>query len=275
MDCWRPIAGWVRSLDLIFPRACTLCERILDDPSERALCRECWQSMPPIEDACIRCGAPHVSKDTSIPKNRRRKKPGAGDCPYCRNRPWAMGRVFAFTTYSGTALRIARYIKEARCEPLACQIGIAMAEWLVRHQPFSMAHYDIVVPIPQHWYRRLTHRYNQAEVLARQLAQQLDGNLALRYLNRSRWTQKQGMKTISERRINVLGAFSVPSPRRRSIAGKRVLLVDDIMTSGATMNEAARAFREGGACHVDGVIFARGVGVRGGAALSVPGPANA
>jgi predicted amidophosphoribosyltransferase len=149
-------------------------------------------------------------------------------------------------------------MKEPSYEPLARQMGDFLGDWLKQQEGFAPEHYDYVIPIPQHWFRRLTHRYNQAEVLATRIGLALDQKVEERWLRRARWTQKQGMKTISERVTNMYGAFMCP--RRKGLVGRRILLVDDVMTSGATLDQAAHALRQSGALHVDAVVFARGVG---------------
>jgi predicted amidophosphoribosyltransferase len=134
-----------------------------------------------------------------------------------------------------------------------------MGTWLVGQEAFAAEHYDIVVPIPQHWLRRLTLRYNHAEVLAGRIGQAIGQKMEQRRLRRVRWTQKQGMKSISERIANLHGAFEC-SPHA-ALRGARVLLVDDVMTSGATLDQAAKALKGRGVLQVDAVVFARGIGV--------------
>jgi predicted amidophosphoribosyltransferase len=170
-------------------------------------------------------------------------------------------RVFAFTVYAGAAIRVARKMKEPRHEPLTEQMGSALAAWLTQATPFAVEHYDAIVPIPQHWYRRLTQRYNHSEVLASGLAAALNCPTAEGWLHRARWTPKQGMKTIAERLKNMERAFTVPARFTRRIQDRRFLLVDDVMTSGATLDQAAWALKQRGALMVDAVVFARGLGV--------------
>jgi predicted amidophosphoribosyltransferase len=148
-------------------------------------------------------------------------------------------------------------MKEAHGEPLTRSIGDLLAVWLKSQEGFTPQAYDMIVPIPQHWLRRLTHRYNQANTLAERIGQSLSMRCSESVLRRSRWTQKQGMKTISERRENLLEAFEVPKPE--TVRYRSFLLIDDVMTSGTTLQEAAKALRAAGARRVDAVVFARGV----------------
>jgi predicted amidophosphoribosyltransferase len=156
-------------------------------------------------------------------------------------------------------------MKEPAYEGLTRQLGDRIGDWLTgqllppSEQPilFAPEHYDAVIPIPQHWFRKLTHRYNQADVLASRVGAAIDQPVRSKWLRRSRWTQKQGMKTVVEREFNMLGAFRAGPAK--AIQGKRLLLVDDVMTSGATLHQAASSLRSAGAIHVDAVVFARGI----------------
>ena len=251
---------WGEWLDLIFPRACALCSHPLTDPEARSLCGRCFDQLNPIENGCLRCGAPVENESVAV-----RKKPKKGKrtrCSVCEKSPLEMTRVFAFTVYADTAIRVARKMKEPRYEPLAEQIGRSVAVWLLQATPFAVEHYDAFVPIPQHWFRRLSLRYNQSEVLAAGLSAVLGGRVEDRWLHRTRWTPKQGMKTIAERRKNMHRGFDVPEKYTGRIQGRRFLLVDDVMTSGATLDQAAWALKQRGALMVDAVVFARGLGAR-------------
>ncbi|MCU0707305.1 MAG: hypothetical protein MUF23_03340 [Pirellula sp.] len=171
-----------------------------------------------------------------------------------------MTRVFAYTTYANDAIRIARKMKEPHSESMARQVGKAMAEWLIHATAFAPEHYDALIPIPQHWFRRLTLRYNQSEVLASSIASTVGSRVEDAWLQRTRWTQKQGMKTIAERVVNMKDAFRIAQKHKDRIEGRRFLLVDDVMTSGATLDQAAAVLKRQGAVMVDAVVFARGLG---------------
>lgn len=148
-------------------------------------------------------------------------------------------------------------MKESHGESLTLSIGDVLTEWLKVQEGFSEVSYDGIVPIPQHWVRRIVQRYNQSVTLGHRMSRGLEIPCLENLLDRGRWTQKQGMKTISERRENLLGAFTVPKPHE--VRYRSFLLVDDVMTSGATLQEAARALLQAGARRVDAVVFARGI----------------
>jgi len=260
--------GWRAFLDLLFPRACLLCRNLVTENGLSSICTACQEDLQPIQLGCRRCGAPHQRNDQPALVARKLGGPGVASsvsearrpsnhCRLCKGQNWEFGRVWCFTTYQSKAARAARLIKESRCESLTRDIGQLLAEWLKHQEEFSEIHYDSIVPIPQHWLRRLSHRYNQAAALGQCLAHRLDIPCRETILKRIRWTQKQGIKTILERRENLLGAFRAPS--RKSVEFQSFLLIDDVMTSGATLHEAAKALRNSGARRVDAVVFARGI----------------
>jgi len=182
----------------------------------------------------------------------------AKKCFYCERRKWSFRRAYCYTSYAGTAARAARKIKQQSSEPLAIELGKRIGQWLHQHASFDSKSYDLLVPIPQHWFRRITLRYNQAEVLAENISRELNIPIRRHRLYRTRWTEKQGTKTIVERRTSVTDSFACK--RTAELQGAKILLVDDIVTSGATAHEAAIALRKAGASRVDVAAFARGVG---------------
>ena len=128
-----------------------------------------------------------------------------------------------------------------------------LAGWAARKGRLLLDRADVIAPIPLHWTRRLRRRTNQAADLARHLASNGPA-YAPRLLIRTRATGNQGGKDRAERTANVLGAFA-PGPGA-AIEGKRVLLIDDVMTTGATLSEAARICRMAGAASVDILVLA-------------------
>jgi len=258
------IAQLSSMVDLFFPRACALCVELLGEDNRGCLCSHCRDLLVPLDDPCLKCGAPRGEGLQLGHPEKKRKKPERA-CRWCRNRRWQFHRVFSFTVYVGAAIPAVRKMKEPTYEGLTRQLGDRIGDWLTGRlqssleQPllFAPEHYDAVIPIPQHWFRKMTHRYNQADVLASRVSAAIDQPVRSHWLRRSRWTQKQGMKTVVEREFNMLGAFRAAP--LKAIEGKRLLLVDDVMTSGATLHQAASALRAAGAIHVDAVVFARGI----------------
>jgi ComF family protein len=117
---------------------------------------------------------------------------------------------------------------------------------------------DVIVPVPLYWWRRWTRGYNQSAVLAQALARQLCIPCRTRWLRRVRHTARQAILSAAARRPNVQEAFFAPA--RAELRGKIVLLVDDVLTTGSTANDAARALREAGVARVVVAVLARGHG---------------
>ncbi len=246
-------ARWYRPLvDLIFPRICMLCSEPIVGPDQESLCDSCALDIRPTELRCPCCSAP--ISDTLAALAVASKK-----CYYCERRKWSFRRAYCYTAYADKAARAARKIKQPTCEPLAIEIGKRIAGWLQTHPPFLTHTYDAIVPVPQHWLRRAALRYNQADVLAIQISKVLQLPIRRHWLYRTRWTEKQGTKTIEERRTGPLHSFDCKP--RKELAGASILVVDDIVTSGATAHEASQALRQAGVMRVDIAAFARGVGV--------------
>lgn len=247
-----PKSLWLRNcIDLVYPRVCSLCNQTIVDTEHESICSGCFDGLRPTEDGCPHCSAPQLKRNPYRASTKN-------DCYYCEKRKWYFGRAYCFTAYAGAAARIARKIKQPTHEALAMEVGRLVGQWLAERSDLIMSEYDFCVPIPQHWMRRLRFRYNQADVLAEHIAMQLQIPVHRNRLFRSRWTEKQGTKSINERLVAVQDSFVYSS--KASIKGSKVLLIDDIVTSGATASDAARALKAAGAKQVDVVAFARGVG---------------
>jgi ComF family protein len=184
----------------------------------------------------------------------RPRRPGgfARPLPGLR-RPPAFGRARAALRYDQGAKRLILPFKHAdRTElggPLAAHMARAGAELL--------AHAELVVPVPAHWRRRLHRRYDQAALLARAVARFAGRPCAPDLLRRVRHTPALGDRGAAERSALVADAFALRRGRAPLVAGRRVLLVDDVLTSGATADACARVLLEAGAAAVDALAAAR------------------
>jgi ComF family protein len=133
----------------------------------------------------------------------------------------------------------------------------AMGRWMARAGRELLDGADVLVPVPLHWRRAWGRRYNQSGALARIIARQTGVKVATEALRRVRPTQQQIGLSRSQRASNVQGAFKVTEARRSDIQGRRVVLVDDVLTSGATTDACARALLRAKAAQVDVLVFAR------------------
>lgn len=235
------------AVDLLFPPSCAFCHSMLPEESDRLPlcndCRECLSLRP--EHVCRRCGAAvdvhQVSHD---------------NCSRCRRRRLPFVEVVALGSYEGDLRRAVLRIKRSGHEMLAK----AISELFVSRQAsrFSSLDCDVIVPMPMHWRRRLWRGTNSPELVAQYLAHRLEKPVLAGLLRRRNTRLQSGLSSIQRRR-NVAGALSL----RRGYAfdGRQVLLVDDILTSGATCSEAARILRKSGAKAVAVAALARTEGI--------------
>jgi ComF family protein len=174
-------------------------------------------------------------------------------CPACLARPRAFQRARAACVYDEHSRELILKLKHADRTDLAD----LFARWLSRAAVGLLAEADAVVPVPVHRARLLRRRYNQAAEIARPLARMAGLAYLPDVLVRRRDTDSQGGKSASGRRRNVAAAFAVPETRRSRVAGRRIVLVDDVLTTGATAEGCARALLAAGATSVTLSVVAR------------------
>jgi ComF family protein len=229
-----------RALDLMLP------PQALDGgarPLTTGLSAAAWSQIAFIEaPACDGCGLP-FEYDL-----------GAGArCAACMARPKAFGRARAACLYDDASRELILKLKHADRPELARLLAL----WLSRAACDLIAEADVVAPVPLHPLRLFARRYNQAAEIARPLARRAKLAFLPEALSRKRDTGSQGGKSGRGRRLNVKGAFEVPPAARAQVAGRRVLLVDDVMTTGATAEACAKALFAAGAAAVDVAAVAR------------------
>jgi ComF family protein len=229
-------------LQILYPNVCWLCGQSIA-PELPAFCPQCHDAVfiDP-HPSCPRCAAtvgPFVAVDSG--------------CRYCRGADFAFDGAIRLGPYQGQLREVVLRLKESYNEGLAELVG---AEWASRHlEAWRALGIGCVVPVPLHWWRRWQRGYNQSEALARILAAALRVPCRTHGLRRIRATAHQAALALTARRENVRGAFQ---PRRSvTFQGQTVLLVDDVMTTGSTAHEAARALRRGGAARVVVAVLAR------------------
>lgn len=227
--------------DALFPPQCPSCAA--PTGSAAALCPDCWGKMGFVGAACRRCALPLESEL-------------AGDdaeCPACLTRPPAFARARAVMTYDGGRDMVLRFKHAERTDYVP-----AFAAWLARAGAPLLESADLIVPVPLHRWRLLKRRYNQAALLGNALARRTGIAAFPDALVRTRATPSQGaMISARMRRRNVLAAFAVRPGARDAVKGKHVLLVDDVMTTGATLESAARTLKRAGAAEVSALVLAR------------------
>lgn len=227
-------------VDLAFP------PRHLDENSERPLAGglsgAAWSRVTFLEAPwCDGCGSPFDYD------------PGPGSlCPACSGRRRAFARARAACLYDEHSRDLLLQLKHAD----RTELPPLFATWIERAACELLADAELVAPVPLHWTRLLGRRCNQAAEIARPLARRTGATFAPDLLVRKR-PGTQGGKSGAGRRRSVRGAFAVPERSRPRLQGRRVLLVDDVMTTGATAEACARALLRAGAAAVDVAVVAR------------------
>lgn len=237
--------GWAahRLLDGLLPPRCPCCGALVHGPQR--LCADCFGRLTFIADpACQCCGLPF---GTAGEAGRQRL------CGTCLARPPAFTRARAALTYDEPAQRLLLPFKYADRTELAGLLAMLMR----RAGVSLLAEADLLVPVPLHRRRLVQRRYNQAALLARHLAALAARPWAADALRRSRATQPLGPLSAAERRRAVAGAFSVNPAALPRLHGRRILLIDDVLTSGATASACAEVLRAAGAAQVDVLVAAR------------------
>ena len=224
--------------DLVFPPLCIACR---EPGGSTGFCADCWSKIQFLDGPlCARCGTPF-----DVPL-------GDALCAACLTHPPAFDQARAILRYDDTSRLPILALKHA--DRLDLVPGFAL--WLERAGRELLQASDLIMPVPLHRFRLWRRRYNQAAELARALSRRTGIASSNAALVRARPTPSQGsMASAKSRRRNVLGAFKVPDPK--AVAGRSILLVDDVITTGATAEAAARALKRAGAAKVRLLALAR------------------
>lgn len=243
---FRPI------LDFVLPKRCIVCgiftqtiSHASEPLAQPSLCTECWKNLCFITDpACKRCAAPLIFD-------------GDG-CASCYGIEFQFDAAYAAITYNDAAKRLITQFKHSGHTGYT-QLFLPWMKSTIELQ--NTTSYDGIIPVPLHFWRFVKRGYNQATLLAHGITlhtnkTQMPAPVLKGALKRVRYTPSQGHKSAADRTQNIKNAIVASSA---SVSGKRLLLIDDVMTTGATLNECARILKEAGAIQVDVLVLARAV----------------
>jgi len=236
------LADLVRGFrQLVYPAVCARCD-VLIGRAEDGFCPDCVSALTAdLHFTCPRCTST-VGEHSDVSEG----------CPRCRDVGFYFDSASRLGLYEGGLRDTVLAIKTSTGQQLAESVGRL---WARHHADrFRALGVGVVIPVPLHWWRRFRRGYNQSEALSQPIAQRLGAEHRPAWLRRTRPTSYQSQLSETDRRTNVRGAFAVTRSAR--LTGKAVLVVDDVLTTGSTASEAARALRQGGASAVHVAVLA-------------------
>jgi ComF family protein len=230
---------WRAVLDFLLPPLCFNCDSPVSE--NQTLCADCWKAIHFIGiPYCACCGGPF---DVPVEEGSL--------CGACLDREPSFDRARSAVLYDDASRSLVLRLKHAdQLHPVP-----ALAVWMVRAGKDLWDDVDVIVPVPLHRWRLLKRRYNQSALLAKEIARLTGKPLLIDVLVRVRATESQGHKNAQQRQENLKGAFDISDPAR--LRDKHVLVIDDVMTSGATLSACAQTLKKAGAEAVCGLTLAR------------------
>jgi ComF family protein len=247
----RGVRGWLAGasdavVSVFFPAGCRICDQLLVGSSRVPICEECLDSFAaPAEKKCEICGQ---ALEWLTPREGQPLL-----CRACQQKTYAFERARSYGTYDGPLVKAILLLKWERMEPLGEWFAERLAEVVLPEGELYAA--DVVVPVPLHRDRERQRAYNQAGLISKPLARKLGLPHKSVLLMRLRPRPDKQVLSLEERWASVRGAFATRPGSQ--VDNKRVLLVDDVMTTGATLDACARALLESGAKSVLGLTVAR------------------
>lgn len=236
---WRSV--WRGSVDALLPPQCMLCTAQVDEPGR--LCLDCWPTVGFIADPCCpTCGVPHA-----VPV------PDGLVCGACLKETPPFARARAAFTYGGGGRDLVLRFKRGDRTDLAP----GLAALLRQAGAPLLADCDLILPVPLHRWRLWRRRFNQSALLAQALGRAAEKPVLLGLLQRRRATRSLGRLNRAARKRELAGAIGVDPGQAAAIRGRRLLLVDDVFTTGATVNACCRVLLRAGATEVTVLTLAR------------------
>lgn len=245
------VVDWSRSaVEFVYPPVCVSCGSGLFRSDggllpRQQFCAGCCEKLRcRIERACLSCGAPvgpHLQ---------------GWKCRHCRKDNFAFETVLALGVYESALRGACQRAKEPQGGPLTAGLSELLCD--AHEDTFEAARADLIVPVPHHWWDRLTRPHLPPATMAEVISRRLSIPVGAHILAKRRRTAAQSSLSPARRRRNLQGAFTATNVQ--AVAGRTVLLTDDILTTGATADQAARVLRQAGAGRVVVAVLARGIG---------------
>lgn len=241
-------------LDTLYPPGlyCNCCGKITDDTRTYGLCNDCMRDISWINGrSCVKCGKAMSETD-----------PGEV-CFYCRNHEHIFDKGYACAEYGAHEKAMLYELKYASRGDIGRAIGEIVYDRMAAElgEDVLAGAYDAVIPVPAFKKRRDRRGFNQAEVIASSFSEYADLECRTDILIRVKETKAMKGLGPSERRANIHGAFKLKEQKPGPVKGRRLLLIDDIYTTGATIDEAASVLKSAGAARVDFAVFAAGADI--------------
>ena len=195
---------------------------------------------------CGKCGA-RLSQSSPYPDR----------CALCHGLDLRFDKAIAIGNYQGLLQELVIRMKNQRADAVAMQLGRLLGYQLIAD---GLVGFDRVIAVPTHWWRRLKRGFCAADLIADRVSELIEVSLSKQVVRAVRPTKKQGTLSTRGRFANVRGAFAI-NPREKNLQGSKVILIDDVMTSGATTSEVARILKRAGVAEVLVAVVARGARV--------------
>lgn len=228
-------------LNLLFPAYCPFCDTEVGEAGN--ICATCWNNLNFIADPkCNQCGFPfdHAQGQGAL-------------CAACLVNPPAFDKAIAVLEYDDQSKPLILEFKHGDRTDRAC----SFASWMHRAAETSLPSNAVIIPVPLHPFRLVKRRYNQAALLARELSRVGVGTFVPNLLIRKKHTSSQGGKSPRARHLNVQGAFNIHPKWKAKLKNTHVVLIDDVYTTGATVNACAKALKKNGARSVTVLTLSR------------------
>ncbi len=216
-------------VELVFPKICFNCRKRIEN---NILCRKCSENLVFLENVCEFCGSPLKNES----------------CQVCQTEDFFFDKARSVFPFNKVVQNLIHDLKYDEMIKVAEMFGKKAAEYIIQFKPFAKI--DIIAPVPLHSVKKRHRGFNQSEILSRHLADQLQIEHYPHLIKRFRFTKTQTKLTKSERQKNVNNAFRLDSGI--DIYGKSILILDDVFTTGSTLNAISKLFKE----HKTGSIYA-------------------